>query len=234
MTNLSAANYSNNVQPCVILPGYLAGADDYQNLSGALQNLGIPASVVPLRWWEWLPTVGGRSVVPILQRLDAAIQSSMQTHNVSKINLIAHSAGGWLARIYLGDRSYYDQSWSGRSRVSKLITLGTPQDSREPWTRKNLGFVNDNYPGAFHEEVQYICVAGKAIFGQKYRQWLAYSSYELTCGQGDTWGDGIIPITSAHLVGAENLVLEGALHSPRARLWYGSPELLPNWTKYLC
>ncbi|GET36878.1 hypothetical protein MiSe_16300 [Microseira wollei NIES-4236] len=64
--------------------------------------------------------------------------------------------------------------------------------------------------------------------------WLAYSSYQLTCGRGDTWGDGITPIEAAHLAGAENLVVEGVRHSPRSPgIWYGSPEILPAWVSYL-
>jgi pimeloyl-ACP methyl ester carboxylesterase len=223
-----------NFLPALILPGYLADASDYIALEQSLALLEVPAMTVPLRWWEWLPTVGGRSVEPILQSLDTAVALVKQKYNCDRVNLIAHSAGGWIARIYLGDRPYYDRVWGGRSQVETLITLGTPQDSLEPWTQKNLSFVNQTYPGAFYDDVNYVCVAGKAILGEKkLAKWLAYSSYELTCGQGDTWGDGIIPISSAHLTGATNLVLIGAQHSPRSGLWYGSPLLLPDWLKYL-
>jgi hypothetical protein len=34
------------------------------------------------------------------------------------------------------------------------------------------------------------------------------------CGEADVWGDGIVPIPSAHLDGAINLDLEGVYHSP--------------------
>lgn len=62
----------------------------------------------------------------------------------------------------------------------------------------------------------------------------AHSSYKLTCGQGETWGDGITPIVSAHLKGAENLILEGVRHSPKSPgIWYGSPSVLSAWADYL-
>jgi hypothetical protein len=80
--------------------------------------------------------------------------------------------------------------------------------------------------------VAYICVAGKAVFGE-WQNWIAYNSYKLTCGQGRTWGDGITPIASAHLQGANNLVLAGVHHSPRAGLWYGSPDVVREWAKFL-
>jgi triacylglycerol esterase/lipase EstA (alpha/beta hydrolase family) len=220
--------------PSVILPGYLAGASDYLDLAKTLNAQGFPTVVVPLQWWEWLPTVGGRSIAPILERLDATVKLALQQHDASQVNIIAHSAGGWVARIYLGEIPYYDRMWHAEAIVASLITLGTPHRSLEPWTRRNLNFVNDNYPGAFHPGVKYVCVAGKSIYGEKtLSRWLAYSSYELTCGVGNTWGDGITPIEAAHLDGAENLTIEGANHSPRSGTWYGSVAVAKQWSPYI-
>ena len=225
--------------PTVILPGYLESAIAYRQLAQALQQMGFPTTVVPLRRRDWFPTLGGRPITPILQQLDLTVKQVLQQYNVSKINLIGHSAGGWISRIYLGEKPYLGRGeikpslWSAHERVANLVTLGTPHVSQERWTRWNLDFVNNNYPGAFYPDVRYICVAGKSIFGEPRRSWLAYSSYRLTCGQGDCWGDGITPITAAHLEGAENLVVEGVKHSPKARIWYGSAQILPSWVSYL-
>jgi hypothetical protein len=95
--------------------------------------------------------------------------------------------------------------------------------------------VNDNYPHAFYDDIEYICIAGKSVQGKKStpQKWLAYSSYELTCGQGDAWGDGIIPIESAYLDGATNIAIDGVYHSPRSGKWYGSQEAVDIWAKYL-
>lgn len=87
--------------------------------------------------------------------------------------------------------------------------------------------------------VQYVCVAGKAIRGvSKYGgiwkvliapcrhlrpafsatpantrldlQDFVYQSYELCCGTGDVWGDGVTPVECAiALEGADHIVLEG-------------------------
>lgn len=227
--------------PTVILPGYLAGAIEYRELEHTLTTLGYPTVTVPLRWRDWLPTVGGRSVTPILRQLDATVKHVLQQHGVAKINLIGHSAGGWLSRIYLGETPYCihpndteDCVWHARSAIATLVTLGTPHTSLERWTRKNLEFVNLTYPGAFYVDIRYVCVAGKTVFGDRWKSWLAYSSYKLTCGQGNCWGDGITPIDSAHLKGAKNLVVEGASHSPRGgRVWYGSASLIDTWSQYL-
>lgn len=227
--------------PTVILPGYLESGVAYRSLEQSLQQLGFPAVTVALRRRDWIPTLGGRSVTPILQQLHATVNQMLQRCNTSQINLIGHSAGGWLSRIYLGEKPYSGRGevtssvWQAHPLVATLITLGTPHISQERWTRWNLDFVNQNYPGAFYKNVRYVCVAGKTIFGQRRRgSWLAYSSYQLTCGKGNTWGDGIIPIEAAHLQGAQNIVIEGVRHSPKSSgLWYGSPEPLKNWVQYL-
>ncbi len=227
--------------PIVILPGYLEGAIAYRQLEQSLQQIGFPTVTVPLRRRDWLPTLGGRPITPILLQLDHTVKQVLQQYNASAINLIGHSAGGWISRIYLGEKPYLGRDqvtpvgpWRAHTYVATLITLGTPHVSRERWTRWNLDFVNNNYPGAFYSNVRYVCVAGKTIFGRRRGTWLAYSSYQLTCGQGNSWGDGITPIAAAHLEGAENLVVEGVNHSPRTPgIWYGSPQVLPKWVSYL-
>jgi pimeloyl-ACP methyl ester carboxylesterase len=229
--------------PTVILPGFFAGAPEYRALEQSLQNLGFPTAIVPLRQRDWFPTVGGRSMIPILRQLNQTVQQLRQEYNVSKVNLIGHSAGGWIARIYLGEQPYTIHQdvtetaslWHAYPYVATLVTLGTPHVSQERWTKRNLDFVKINYPGAFYSDVNYVCVAGKAIYGaRRPGQWLAYNSYKLTCGVGNCWGDGITPVESAHLEGATNLTLEGVLHSPRrVGLWYGSPEAMQSWVAYL-
>ncbi len=227
--------------PIVILPGFLEGATAYTKLEESLDKLGFPTITVPLRRRDWLVTLGGKSVTPIIQILDKTVKKALQDFNVSQINLIGHSAGGWISRIYMGEFGYQGKKekqpnyWKAYPSIANLITLGTPHISQEPWTQWNLDFVNDNYPGAFYGSVRYVCVAGKAIFGQRrLGKWVAYNSYQMTCGIGDTWGDGITPIEAAHLKGAENIVIEGVLHSPRSPgIWYGSPEVIKKWVSYL-
>ncbi len=229
--------------PVVLLPGYLAAAPDYYPLRDYLRQLGFVAEVVPLRVRSWFPTLGGRSVAPILQALDTTIQNVLNNTGASSVHLIGHSAGGWISRIYLGDHPYDGQVWAGHKWVHTLITLGTPHRSQERWTRRNLDFVNTTYPGAYYAQVRYVCLAGKAIYGTprgSFANWFTYQSYKLTCGEGACWGDGVTPVAAAHLEGAENLVYEDVLHAPRSRLrdrpnapWYGSPAIVANWQQYL-
>jgi len=228
--------------PTVIIPGYLAGAAPYRLLETDLHQRGIVTQVVPLTPASWLPTVGGRSVQPILQAIARTVEQVMETTGSDRVNLVGHSAGGWIARIYLGDTPYdvhpmdrdRPNCWSGHRYVETLVTLGTPHRSQERWTRRNLDFVNQTYPGAFHDTVRYVCFAGKAVFGQRWQTWFTYNSYQLTGGQGACWGDGITPITAAHLPGAKNLVLANVFHSPKPAIaWYGTPHVVDQWVSYL-
>jgi triacylglycerol esterase/lipase EstA (alpha/beta hydrolase family) len=152
--------------PVVILPGYLAGASEYEPLRQELEARGYAARVVPLQVRSWFPTLGGRPVTPILWALRETIQKTCAEFGVDRVNLVAHSAGGWIARIYLGSVPYGGQVWQGREQVAALISLGSPHTSRERWTKRNLDFVNTHYPGAFWPEVKYVCVAGRVIQGQ--------------------------------------------------------------------
>ncbi|MBC8123024.1 MAG: lipase [Gemmatimonadaceae bacterium] len=224
--------------PTVILPGYLASASAYLDMARNLQQQGFPTSVVPIQWYGWVPTIGDRPMTPVLKLLGAAIDTALRTHGTEQVNVVGHSAGGWIARLLLGDQPYASQNWGYRDRVATLMTLGTPHLSQERFTRNNMTFVNSTYPGAFYREhVRYICVAGKTVFGKRSRNFwenFTYRSYELTIGRGECWGDGITPVEAAHLEGAENITLEGVWHSPRANLkWYGSPEVLDSWVQYL-
>ena len=228
--------------PTVIIPGYFAGAAPYRALEADLNQRGLWATTVPFTRQSWLPTLGGRSVQPILTTIANTVAHTQAVTGSDRVNLIGHSAGGWIARIYLGDRPYAVHAadrdrpncWSGHKSVDTLLTLGTPHVSQERWTRRNLDFVNQTYPGAFYSHINYVCVAGKAVFGQRWRTWFTYNSYQLTTGKGDCWGDGITPITAAHLTDAKNLVLDDVYHSPEpAVTWYGSPQIVEAWVGYL-
>lgn len=227
--------------PTVILPGYLASDLPYREMEKALADRGFPAVTVPLRRRDWLATVGGRSVSSIIKVLDATAQEAMSEHDANRINLVGHSAGGWISRIYIGEEDYNVHSSdlrriaprSARSHVSNLLTLGTPHESRERWTRKNLDFVNQTYPGAFYDDIDYVCLVGRAVEGRQ-GGWFTFNSYKITGGDGAVWGDGVVPVSAAHLTGARNITLPDVYHSPSpGRLWYGSEVVVDDWCQWL-
>ena len=111
-------------------------------------------------------------------------------------------------------------------------------------TRGLLTSVETNYPGAYHPELRYLTVGSRAVQGALTPQigpLLATASYLPLCGDAFAAGDGITPISCAHLDGAEQRELP-AFHISfvpgiGTRLlgtpWYGSPELLDGWADFL-
>jgi triacylglycerol esterase/lipase EstA (alpha/beta hydrolase family) len=64
----------NKIQAAVLVPGFLTGADEFQSLCDTLTAGGLPTVAVPMPNWHWLPCLGGRSVRPILERIDFTVQ----------------------------------------------------------------------------------------------------------------------------------------------------------------
>lgn len=64
----------NNIRAAVLVPGFLTGADEFATLCQDLTNAGLPTVAVPMPNWHWVPCIGGRSVRPILERLDFTVQ----------------------------------------------------------------------------------------------------------------------------------------------------------------
>lgn len=85
-------------------------------------------------------------------QVDKAVQA-LREHSSAPATMLSHSAGGWLARLYLQD--------FGTDGFDRLVSLGSPH--RPPpegakgivdQTRGILKFCEDNCPGAFHGEVR--------------------------------------------------------------------------------
>ncbi len=49
-------------------------------------------------------------------------------------------------------------------------------------------------------------------------------------GDGDVWGDGLVPVASALLRGSQQLTLDGVSHfTGFGGPWYGAIEVIPQW-----
>jgi triacylglycerol esterase/lipase EstA (alpha/beta hydrolase family) len=221
-----------NIKAAVIVPGFLTGKDEFLPLAKSLTSKGIPTVVVPMPNWHWLPCLGGRSMRPMLERIDftvrhlAAVAGNLsdfdkatldsldenkftqkdglivpkedaiiQTDNpqllipdydynifdlyqdfrnnpggvlkvggsvhvedyplwdpkgtfmkapepMGKVALIGHSAGGWICRAYLSQRSYGGKAYCGNELVHSLITLGSPHGNAPGPAFKGVEWVN--------------------------------------------------------------------------------------------
>lgn len=184
--------------PIVILPGFGNDAKDYISPLGEEQETGMVAAlnkrgfvnvqVLPVQRLEWARVIGGlldgawysgeqspygNAYGWYISRARAEIKAASEKSG-TKVVLVGHSAGGWLARAILGDGTTpwdEESSSAGQDYVSTLVTLGAPHfpppDSSKCATRGALSFVSDQFPGAFlaSKGIQYITVAGDSVTG---------------------------------------------------------------------
>jgi hypothetical protein len=140
-----------------------------------------------------------------------------------------------MLRLLLGDQPFSGRVYGQRGRVQSLVTLGSPHQAIRATALRQM--VDQRYPGAFFpDELAYLAVAG-AIEPDQLRpraRGLTARSYSAINGDPCSRGDGLVPLSSALLAGAEPMVLEGVGHGGWfAERWYGSAEILPRWVPWL-
>lgn len=236
----SVTSYPTAGEPLVLIGGYLTSPGDFRDLATALAGpaYGYRVFVAPIGRARWALTRDWdfRAVVRMLR---ATVEQALAETRAERVTLVAHSVGGTVARMYLGDAPYLGDVYGGRRAVKRLITLGTPHHSKEYWTQRSVGFVNETYPGAYYDDVAYVSVIGRSLQGNargtQPERW-ASQSYSLVSGKehAQAWGDGVTTLHCAALRGAEFLVAEGVTHSPfHGQPWYGDVGSLARWGQLL-
>lgn len=222
--------------PIVIMGGWLSSPGEYAGMARTLAAppFGRTVYIADFGRGDWLamrdPDFG-----PALDALASTVDLARQETGAAYVELIGHSAGGRIARAYLGHLPFNGITYAGHRHVARLITLGTAHTTYEVWVSTFANWVNDNYPGAFYQPaVAYRSVAGESVVGRRVgglEEMLAFRSYAVSFARGDQAGDGVVPTAACYLAGADNLVLEGARHTPynAPRSWYGAPEIVPFW-----
>ncbi|XP_042507594.1 uncharacterized protein LOC122083770 [Macadamia integrifolia] len=169
-------------RPAVILPGLGNNSSDYDKLALTLKGYGVPsvvAKVSRIDWFRnaaglvdpnyWRGTLRPRPVLDwYLLRVDEAIQEANQLAEGHSLSLIGHSAGGWLARVYIEE--------FGLSNISLLLTLGTPHlpppkglSGVIDQTRGLLDYVDKHCAKAVYTpQLKYVCITGRYIQGARF------------------------------------------------------------------
>lgn len=220
--------------PIVLVGGRTAWPGYYRRMVEALGELsGSEVHVVqitPVDWTLGLVRGYGQLVFEVATAVDRALLRSEAERAV----LVGHSSGGLLARVYIGgDPPYGGRRYSGHRRVSHLITLGTPHNVPEDGgILAPISRVNELFPGALHEGISYLSVAGAAVDGAGSRG--ARLRYGRFVPGGRVEGDGVVPVATALLPGAEHLVLDdlrhGRVSGGLSGRWYGSDqETVARW-----
>jgi len=219
--------------PIVFVGGHMSWPVGYRGVARILADIsGSEVCVVPITPFDW--ALGrlrgyGQLVFEVASTVDRTLLES----DSNKVVLVGYSAGGILARAYVGgDPPYGGRRYSGHRRVSHLITLGTPHNVPNEGVLAPIAEVNELFPGALHPSIRYLCVAGDAVDGTSSGR--IRRRYERFVGDGRVGGDGKVPVSSALLPGAESLVLDdvyhGRLFGGAGDRWYGSDrETVERW-----
>jgi hypothetical protein len=240
------------VSRTIIFPAQLGVKGDYTELSEKLESRNPESRcfVAPLRRLGWiagllpsLPTADylkgtlkpAQTLRFYCEAVDAAVEDALRdAQNAQEgkedvqvsLNLVGHSIGGWIARFWLSEWA----SPSVRARVRTLVTLGTPHadalDTRLDQTRGLLSYVNREFPGAYQDGVDYVCVVGDRVdlscdsdpadpgtgrlatsTTRVLERLVAKASYAALGGvkAAAGAGDGVIPVSAGVLPGARTI-----------------------------
>ncbi len=222
-------------RPIVIVGGWLSSPGDYFRMAHTLARppYGRIVYITDFGRIAWA-SLRDPDFTPVLDVLAGTVELALAETGADRIDLIGHSAGGRIARAYLGHLPYNDRLYDGQRFVATLTTLGTAHTTYEVWVKGFAGLVNERYPGAFYPHISYRSVAGRSVRGRRFgavEEIIAFRSYEVSFGDGNQIGDGIVPTHACYLEGADNIILEGARHAPynAPHTWYGAPEVIPLW-----
>jgi pimeloyl-ACP methyl ester carboxylesterase len=222
----------------VIIGGFNSVWPAYLKMARVLQDLcGWQAVGVPLMPWHWWAAGREEDATNILDKVAETVAWARSRFQAERFILVGHSAGGVIGRLYLHDGPVWGRHYAGVEHVDALVSLGSPHCGGR---KAEIGWfvvdtANQLAPGTpYAERVRYLGVAGKYVHGRwpgNWREMRAFRLYRIVGGRGDVWGDGIVPLHSAELDGAESVVLDGVAHSARVgRDWYGgSKEIIRRW-----
>ncbi|MBA3610569.1 MAG: hypothetical protein H0W54_04010 [Rubrobacter sp.] len=195
----------------------------YRHLARNLREIsGREVHIVPLTPLDYLAghiRGYGQLIFEIASTVDNALLNSES----KKAILIGHSIGGVASRVYIGgDPPYGGRRYAGHRRISHLITLGSPHLATGRKPIPAIDRTNKLFPGALHEKsgLKYLSVAGAATDGTESVR--SRRRYERLVEDGRVPGDGVVPVESALLPGAEQVVLDDIHHSAVHERWYGA------------
>jgi pimeloyl-ACP methyl ester carboxylesterase len=222
-------------RPVVIVGGWLSSPGDYRGLARTLAEPPYSRVVyitdVGRLEWGRIKDPDFRFVLDIVAR---TVELALRETGVDRVDIIGHSAGGRVARAYLGDDPFLGVVYDGQRYVASLTTLGTAHSPWEVFVRDFGAFVEDAYPGAYYPHIVYRSVAGESVRGRRFgspEEMFAYRSYKVITGNGEDIGDGVSPTQSCYLPGADNIILRGVRHAPynAPNQWYGADGVVEAW-----
>jgi hypothetical protein len=159
--------------------------------------------------------------------------------------VVGHSAGGVTARLLTSPEPFEGRILRAAGRIGAIVTLGSPHhvatdgDIGSQIRSAASAYADRIVPGAtFAPHVGYVSVSTRGVVGQldgdgrgrtahRFYRGLLGTSAE---GRTSIEGDGLVPVESALLDGATQLVLDATSHGPSfGAPWYCSDERIDLW-----
>ena len=219
--------------PIIILGGFLITPDSYNPAKNAIENIsGRKVYVVEVTRGDWLKSNSAKGWINILHKVKKMVNFALNETKSKKIDLIGHSSGGIMLRLYLSNEPFKDAIYNGKSTTRNLITLGSPHQAvRATKLRK---FVDEKYPGNFFKDINYVSIGGKVEINSKQTSLLtklvARNSYKSISGDKNESGDGLVPLSSSLLKNSQQIILPNTVHGGIfGKNWYGSTSKIREW-----
>ena len=157
---------------------------------------------------------------------------ALRETKAKKIDLIGHSSGGIMLRLYLSNEVFNNVVFNGKSIAKNLITLGSPHQAIKATALRR--FVNEKYPGNFFKNINYVSIGGEVEINSNQTSLLtkliAESSYKSISGNKNESGDGLVPLSSSLLKNSQQIILPKTVHGGIfGKNWYGSSSKVREW-----
>ncbi len=219
--------------PIIILGGFLITSEAYNTAKNTIEKIsGRKVYVVDVTRGDWFKSNSPEGWINILNKVKDKVDLALKQTKAKKIDLIGHSSGGVMLRLYLSSEPFNNAIYNGKSTASNLITLGSPHQAVK--ATKLRRFVDEKYPGNFFKNVNYISVGGNVEINSKQTSILtkliARNSYKSISGDKHESGDGLVPLSSSLLDKSQKIILPDTVHGGIfGKNWYGSTAKVREW-----
>ena len=219
--------------PIIILGGFLITSDSYNPAKKVIANIsGRKVYVVDITRGDWLKSNSAEGWITILNKVKKMVAFALNETKAKKVDLIGHSSGGIILRLYLSNEPFKDVIYNGKSTTKNLITLGSPHQAVKATAMRR--FVDEKYPGNFFKNINYVSIGGKVEINSKQTSLLtklfARNSYQSISGDKNESGDGLVPLSSSLLKNSQQITLPNTVHGGIfGKNWYGSTSKVREW-----
>ena len=188
--------------------------------------------VVDVNKGDWFKSNSAKGWTYILNKVNDTASLALKETKAKKIDLIGHSSGGVILRLFLSDKPFNNKIYNGKSISKNFISLGSPHQAIKATSLRK--FVDEKYPGNFFKNINYVSVGGEIEINSKktslITKLIARSSYKSISGDQNARGDGLVPLSSSLLKGSQKIILPATVHGGFfGKDWYGTPSKVQEW-----